>query len=421
MKKTSKVKWRTALSRYLCAAVLLIGMAGLLVAYPNAAEADTLNGTAYSRTMGGEIMNWNNNGCSYSLDGDGNVILAYDHGGKTAKVPLTLFPDNSDKSPNTGNTGFFISSKKTALSYSSPNYTGPITIMVSGDMGQTWESTKIDFEGAATWMHIGFTNMNDGWLVVCNFVGMGAEKHYIYKTADGGRTWVPTESDIDDVYGRMLSGAGFANDKVGFLCFRYENLDFEPAVCMTRDGGRTWSKLHIDIPEEYSGYNKTALSPLFDGTNVIVPFRLSDDNGQTKTVYLTSSDYGETWKCANDQSGLDKDAAYQSKQEFLDSSDGHAFQIAAYKFAKAFFNKDTDILKSYLTDPDNTLKEYPFDYGFNDVEFMILKLSPGAIRKDSVTAEYEFKLNSEDSYTYLYLDMIKMKDQWKIESYGLEK
>lgn len=58
---------------------------------------------------------------------------------------------------------------------------------------------------------------------------------------------------------------------------------------------------------------------------------------------------------------------------------------------------------------------------FANVEFMILKLDSKNIKKDSVSAQYEFKLDSEDSYTYLQLSMKKENDQWKIESYGLEK
>lgn len=114
-------------------------------------------------------------------------------------------------------------------------------------------------------------------------------------------------------------------------------------------------------------------------------------------------------------------AAYQSKQEFLDSNEGHSFQIAAYKFAKAFFEKNTKVMKSYLIDPDKGFNEYNLGYGFINVEFMILKLNPNEIKKDAVSAQYEFKLDSEDSYTYLQLSMKKINDQWKTESYGLEK
>lgn len=281
---------------FLFIVMLLAVIIGSLVACKDAVQADSLNGTAYSRKMSGEIVNWNNTGCSYSLDKDGYAILSYDNGENTVKAPLILLPVTSNESPNVGNTGFFISKRKTAISYSSHKYLGPITIIISNDMGKTWKNTSIDFDGTVTWMNIGFTTANDGWLVVCSFAGMGAEKHYIYKTTDGGSTWKSVKSDIDNVYDRMLSGASFVNGKVGFLCFRYEYLDFEPAICATNDGGSTWSKLYIEIPEEFMEYNKTALSPLFDGTNIILPIQLSNNSGEVKSIYIKSDDCGKTWE-----------------------------------------------------------------------------------------------------------------------------
>lgn len=114
-------------------------------------------------------------------------------------------------------------------------------------------------------------------------------------------------------------------------------------------------------------------------------------------------------------------AAYQSKQEFLDSSEGQSFQIAAYKFAKAFFENNERVIRGYLIDPDKDFHQHNQNYSFTNVEFMIIKLDSKDIKNDSVSAQYEFKLDNEDSYTYLQLSMKKVSDQWKIESYGLEK
>jgi hypothetical protein len=125
---------------------------------------------------------------------------------------------------------------------------------------------------------------------------MGAEKHYIYIATDGGRIWTQTDSDINKIYDRMLSGAGFMNEKTGFLCFRNEYIEFNPAICMTNDGGLTWNKLHIDILEEYETYNMTVLSPLYDGVNIIMPVQLSDDSEAVETIYIISRDCGKTWE-----------------------------------------------------------------------------------------------------------------------------
>lgn len=301
MRYKKKSAWAVALTLVL--ALLLAGCAAALgaatspsseVAPENSAQT---TGTAYSREMDGTIINWHDTGSFYSLDENGNVILSYDNGKNTGKAPLILQPSGSEEGISIYNTGFYISDEKTAIAYGDSAGTEQVTILISDDMGKTWNSANIDLNGAAaSWKCIGFTSQNDGWLVVCSFVGMGQEQHYIYMTSDGGKTWTPVHGNIDDVYGRMLSGAGFVNDKIGFLCFRYES-DFQPAICMTRDGGLTWNKLSVNLPEEYSGYNKTPFSPVFDGTKIILPVLLTGDSAGGVEIYLTSSDEGHTWQC----------------------------------------------------------------------------------------------------------------------------
>jgi hypothetical protein len=100
---------------------------------------------------------------------------------------------------------------------------------------------------------------------------------------------------------------------------------------------------------------------------------------------------------------------------------GQAFQAAADKFAKAFFNGDANTVKSYLVDPKNKYQEYSTKNGFDDVKFLTLKLDPKNAKEDSVTAEYEFQLKGEGSYTYLNLEMKKVNNEWKVDFYGLEK
>lgn len=250
------------------------------------------DGTAYSRKMDGTIINWRDTGCSYSLDAQGNVLLSYNNGTNTCKVPLTFQPGGSI---SVDTVGFYISSEKTAIAYG--DAAGTVTVLISDDMGKTWNNASIPLNGVtASWNCIGFTSQNDGWLVICSFVGMGHELHYIYMTSDGGKTWKYVNGNINDIYSRMLSGGGFVNDEVGFLCFRYES-DFQPAICVTRDGGLTWSKLFISLPREYDGYNKTPLSPVLKGTDIVLPVLLTDDNGEAGTIYLISEDDGTTWQC----------------------------------------------------------------------------------------------------------------------------
>jgi len=293
-KSASATVLAAALALLLAGCAMTLGTADGSSGEGTSSSGFAADGTAYSRKMDGTIINWRDNGCSYCLDADGNVTFFYDNGKTAGKVPLTLQPSGSVSADAVG---FYISDEKTAIAYEDPAGTGAMTILTSDDMGKTWSRADIPFGGAAaSWNCIGFTSQNDGWLVICGFVGMGQERHDIYMTADGGKTWTQVQGDIDDVYGRMLSGAGFVNDKVGFLCFRY-GTDFQPAICVTRDGGLTWSRLSVSLPKEYDGYNKTPLSPALEGTDIVLPVLLTDGSGEAGTVYLISKDEGATWQC----------------------------------------------------------------------------------------------------------------------------
>lgn len=255
----------------------------------------TLSATAYIRLMDGAIYNANECGCGCYSDENNAVHIYYDNGEATVTAPIELFESNAGGNNfKYDKTGFFISPAKTAIAYGTMTGKDPINILISDDKGQNWSTSTIDGELMASWISIGFSSVNVGWLIVCGEVAMGNEEHNLYITSDGGKTWKYVDSNIEEVYGRVLSGAGFANSDTGFMCFRYENAEL--TVCVTHDGGQTWKKINIQLPEEYSIYNATPLSPVFDGTVTILPLMLASESDlKVGVIYLESEDYGETW------------------------------------------------------------------------------------------------------------------------------
>ena|GEM_PF-1015096 len=164
----------------------------------------------------------------------------------------------------------------------------------------------------------GMENAADGWLdgvdVYCGTLGgdfvwaaaatgphLGTGTQNVCTSSDGGRTWFV--GDPSAMYTGTVTGAGFASPAVGFMCFRYF-FDQGPEIARTEDGGRTWTRLEIQLPDELSAYNLTPLVPVFDGENGSIPVEASaKDGGDTVcTVQLTTADGGLSWSW--DTSGL---------------------------------------------------------------------------------------------------------------------
>lgn len=241
-----------------------------------------------------------NTGNSWSTSSDGHVALSYSasDGDSMVVTPATVGKtENGEYDYDDTYPGVYVSEQKTAVAYGETDLT-PLYVICSDDMGKTWnEPVLIQNSVGVSSLYIGFTTPDDGYLVIGNFHGMGYEDNFVYLTNDGGKTWTQT-GNPNELYARILTGAGFANDKIGFLCFRFEDSDFSPAICRTTDGGQTWEKLSLELPQKFDAYySKTPLSPAFDGAEGILPMKLIDNDGTTKTIYLISDDYGMTWTC----------------------------------------------------------------------------------------------------------------------------
>ncbi|WP_155985640.1 WD40/YVTN/BNR-like repeat-containing protein [Paenibacillus gorillae] len=231
---------------------------------------------------------------SYSMDRTGNINFNYRKGTVTAKAPLQL--DATELVPGMGfmETGFYLSEEKTAIVYGfADGISSPLHVLISEDMGETWNEYKIEGAKGYDTKLIGFTSEKEGWIILGDPFGVGKSMNYIYQTSDGGQTWQEI-GNVNEKYAEQISGAGFYNKDIGFLGFGSDE-DKGPVIFGTKNRGQTWGKLDIDLPEHFTQFEQTPLNPVFNGQEWKFLILLSKAGETAGTIELTSKDGGLSW------------------------------------------------------------------------------------------------------------------------------
>ena len=130
------------------------------------------------------------------------------------------------------------------------------------------------------------------WCVAALPPAAGTGAANVCTSPDSGETW--DISDPNALYTGTVIGAGFASETVGFISYRYF-FDNGPEIARTLDGGKTWTRLELDIPEEYAQCNMQPQNPTFSGNDGSYPVILLDKDGNDRTTTLHTHDGGMTW------------------------------------------------------------------------------------------------------------------------------
>ena len=130
------------------------------------------------------------------------------------------------------------------------------------------------------------------WCVAALPPAAGTGAANVCTSPDSGETW--DISDPNALYTGTVIGAGFASEMVGFISYRYF-FDNGPEIARTLDGGKTWARLELDIPEEYAQCNMQPQNPTFSGNDGSYPVILLDKDGNDRTTTLHTHDGGMTW------------------------------------------------------------------------------------------------------------------------------
>jgi photosystem II stability/assembly factor-like uncharacterized protein len=109
-----------------------------------------------------------------------------------------------------------------------------------------------------------FADESHGWLILS--AGAGAGHHYVevYRTTDGGASWVrlidPNSLTAADVHYNPKSGLAFADGDVGLMTFG-AGAYLKPFVNWTRDGGSSWERQDLPAPAgEPDRFNESVCS-----------------------------------------------------------------------------------------------------------------------------------------------------------------
>ena len=251
------------------------------------------------------------------------------------------------------------------------------------------------------------------WCVAALPPAAGTGAANVCTSPDSGETWEISEPNA--LYTGTVIGAGFASETVGFISYRYF-FDNGPEIARTLDGGKTWTRLELDIPAEYAQYNMQPQNPTFSGNDGSYPIILLGKDGNDRTTTLQTHDGGMTWTWdsiqASDSNTLDlpEEAAawvntYLSAQYTV--LDTQTFDFDGNNYILLLVGSENPSVTGYqvfaLEQNDGAYVLYAWNesYGWDSsLEDMVC-----AMRTDTFAAVYGFTKGSDPAFDMLELTL----------------
>ena len=171
------------------------------------------------------------------------------------------------------------------------------TLYRTSDGGQTWQSAAVPFGGG--WVQ--FQDEAHAVLMADRGVAAGSQGVDLYQTDDAGATWnlishvdPQNPSDQGIPFGGNKSGVTFRDSTHGWVT-GFMPVDGGVYLYATRDGGKTWQPVQLDLPAGWQQAQIESKPPVFFGTqDGILTLRASANVGQL--VLFVTHDGGDTWQ-----------------------------------------------------------------------------------------------------------------------------
>jgi photosystem II stability/assembly factor-like uncharacterized protein len=166
---------------------------------------------------------------------------------------------------------------------------GKAFVYRTADGGRSWKRARVGATNCAAGsrLDLSFADARHGWILddVRN-----APFAQLAQTVDGGRTWV--ERGRAPVTGSIV----FRNEREGWL--GRTDLFLQQQLYATRDGGRTWARRSLRRPHGWSGARLFPDVPTFFGRRGVLPATLAR-SGRVAVAFYVTRDAGRTWSVAS--------------------------------------------------------------------------------------------------------------------------
>ena len=167
------------------------------------------------------------------------------------------------------------------------------TLARTEDGGSTWRRTRLplfspgELDAYALAAHLYFVDSSAGWLVFRRATGANFDMGALFRTTDGGESWIRLRIPIGDaVYFATRDLGWVAGGAAGDELYR------------TRDGGATWER--ADVRGAPASGRRAYRLPRFEGARQgRLPVVLSEGES-SRVLFYDTGDGGDTWQLARE-------------------------------------------------------------------------------------------------------------------------